>query len=61
MRMCRFDFSKRCFWSDCSSLDSMGNVVVCSMVPNPNGRCVRRRVGLRLRGVFDKHALRRGS
>jgi hypothetical protein len=39
----------------------MGSVVICSLVPNPNGYFLPRRVGFQLRGVFDKHALRRGS
>jgi hypothetical protein len=60
-KMCRFNPRVRCYHSSCSSLDSMGNVVVCSLVPNPDGCCLPRRVGLQLRGVFDKHVLRRGS
>lgn len=59
--MCRYYPDKRCYWSGCSSLDSMGSVVICSLVPNPNGYFLPRRVGFQLRGVFDKHALRRGS
>ena len=48
----------RCYHRSCSFLDGMGNVVVCRLVPNPDGRFTVRRVGLQLHGIFDKNALR---
>lgn len=59
MKRCKFDSSKPCWHSSCDWIDSMGNVDVCPLVPNPDGRFVRRRVGFELHGVFDKHVLRR--
>jgi len=32
MKWCIYDMSRRCFHESCSSLDSMGNVVVCRLV-----------------------------
>jgi len=58
-KMCRFNPRVRCYHSICSSLDSMGNVVVCSLVPNPDGFFMHKKVVPILRGVFDKHVLRR--
>jgi len=61
VNMCRFDSSKRCYWSGCSSLDSMGNVVVCSLVPNPDGFFMERKIAPVHVSVWSKHVLRRGS
>jgi len=59
-KMWRYHRELRCYLSNCSGLDSRGDVHVCSLVPNPDGLCMVRRVGVRLHGIFDKHALRRG-
>jgi hypothetical protein len=56
-KMCKFDSSKRCYWGCCSSLDSMGNVVVCCLVPNPSGSFMRKKLcgSPRSFHVFNKH------
>jgi hypothetical protein len=42
MKMCEYHPSKRCYHFSCDSLDNMGNVVVCPLLPNPFGRLMRR-------------------
>lgn len=60
MKVCRFDKSKRCYHSSCSWLSGSGEVILCPLY-HGGDMFSSRRVGFQLRGVFDKHALRRGS
>jgi hypothetical protein len=57
--MCIHHFDLRCYHSSCSFLDDMGNVCVCSLVPNPNGSLMSKKVGFQLLGVLDKKVRRR--
>lgn len=52
---CRYRFGKQCFHSACSFLDSSGNVVVCPLLPNPNGRFLPHVVKESLSPAFSKH------
>jgi hypothetical protein len=46
VRFCVHRPDLRCYHDGmCSSLDMRGNVVFCSLLPNPSGRLVRRKVG----------------
>jgi hypothetical protein len=58
-KMCKCYPDRRCFHNSCNSLDIMGNVVICSLHPNPSGFFSERKVVPILHGVFDKHSLRR--
>lgn len=60
VKMCKLDLTKRCYWSSCSSLDVMGNVVVCCLVPNPSGFFMRKKVVSVGVSLSSKH-LRSGS
>lgn len=61
VKMCVHRPDLRCYHSGCSSLDGMGNVVVCSLVPNPDGYCLPRKVVVVPVSVFNKHLRRRGG
>lgn len=53
-KMCRFRRA-RCYRASCSFIDSMGNVGVCELHPNPNGFLMRRRVVPVVRSIWNKH------
>jgi hypothetical protein len=55
MRRCIHYPLRRCSNKSCSLIDVMGNVSCCSVHPNPGGYFMRRRVGVILRSIFDKH------
>jgi hypothetical protein len=50
---------KLCWHSSCDFLDAFGNVVVCPLFPNPNGRFKPRIVRVQFYPVFSKHSFRR--
>jgi hypothetical protein len=58
-KICKYDGGV-CYFSSCSWLNDLGDAVLC-IRHNGLGIVTPRRVGLQLRGVFDKHVLRRGS
>jgi hypothetical protein len=38
LKRCKFRPKKRCFYSSCDFLDSLGRVRVCKFHPNPYGK-----------------------
>jgi hypothetical protein len=60
VKMCVHHPDLRCYFSACSGLDSMGNVVYCRFLPNPDGFFRHRKVGVALPSVSNKHLSRKG-
>lgn len=58
-KFCRYHSDRRCYWSSCSFLDSMGNVVFCSLVPDRDSFFVPKKSKPVLHPLFSKH-LREG-
>jgi hypothetical protein len=55
VKWCRVSPDVRCYKSSCSSLDSMGNVVVCRRVRDLDAFHTSRRVAPVHVSIFSKH------
>jgi len=61
-KYCQYHYNVRCYHSECTRLDDMGNVWTCPLFSERDGRFTPKKVKPQFRGVFDKRVeCRRGS